>query len=231
MFLGRGGAVKGRTALGGSGAGPALDFAVGMNPDRRTQAERSASTRAAVIRAGRELFGRNGYGAVSTIAVAEAAGVSRGALYHQFSEKRDLFEAVFEDLERDLVQVIASAVGAARAADPIASLIVGCLAWLQASTAPEVRRIALLDAPAVLGWSRWREIELRHTIGLVENALSGAMAAGRVRTQPVRPLALIVVGALDEAAQFLANSDDDVADITAVRAVIEQLIAGLAIDA
>ncbi len=199
-----------------------------MTPDRRTQAERSASTRTAVIRAGRELFGRHGYGAVSTIAVAEAAGVSRGALYHQFSEKRDLFEAVFEDLERDLVEVIGTAVAAARAPDPIASLIVGCLAWLEASTAPDVRRIALLDAPAVLGWSRWREIELRHTIGLVENALAGAMAAGRVRRQPVRPLALILVGALDEAAQFLAATDAP-ADTTAARAVVEQLISGLAL--
>lgn len=201
-----------------------------MNPDRRTQAERSASTRAAVIRAARELFGRFGYGAVSTVAVAEAAGVSRGALYHQFSEKRELFEAVFEDLERSLVEVIGSAVAEARAADPIAGLIVGCLAWLQASTAPEVRRIALLDGPAVLGWQRWREIELRHTIGLVENALAGAIAAGRIRPQPVRPLALIIVGALDEAAQILAHPTESTEDTAAVRAVIEDLITGLAIN-
>ncbi|MGV9482576.1 helix-turn-helix domain-containing protein, partial [Gordonia aichiensis] len=220
---------RGRRASIRHGGRAALDFDVAMNPDRRTQAERSAATRAAVVRAGRELFGQFGYGAVSTIAVAEAAGVSRGALYHQFAEKKDLFEAVFEDLERSLVEVIATAVAAARAADPIASLIVGCLAWLQASTATEVRRIALLDAPAVLGWSRWREIELRHTIGLVENALAGAMAAGRIRKQPVRPLALVVVGALDEAAQYLANSDDPEAT-TAVRGVIEQLISGLAVD-
>lgn len=201
-----------------------------MNPDRRTQAERSASTRAAVIRAARELFGRFGYGAVSTVAVAEAAGVSRGALYHQFSEKRELFEAVFEDLERSLVEVIGTAVAEARAADPIAGLIVGCLAWLQASTAPEVRRIALLDGPAVLGWQLWREIELRHTIGLVENALAGAIAAGRIRPQPVRPLALIIVGALDEAAQILAHSTESTDDTAAVRAVIEDLITGLAIN-
>ncbi|MFE6857360.1 TetR/AcrR family transcriptional regulator [Nocardia sp. NPDC057668] len=201
-----------------------------MNPDRRTQAERSAATREAVVRAARELFGQHGYGAVSTVAVAEAAGVSRGALYHQFSEKRELFEAVFEDLERDLVQVIGAAVGRARAADPLAGLIVGCLAWLEASTAPEVRRIALLDGPAVLGWKLWREIELRHTIGLVENALAGAMAAGRVRRQPVQPLALIIVGALDEAAQCLANSDDIEADTPAIRSVIEQLISGLALE-
>ncbi|MGX1778481.1 TetR/AcrR family transcriptional regulator [Nocardia brasiliensis] len=202
-----------------------------MNADRRTQAERSAATRAAVIRAARDLFGRFGYGAVSTVAVAEAAGVSRGALYHQFSEKRDLFEAVFEDLERSLVEVIGTAVTEARSDDPIAGLIVGCLAWLDASTAPEVRRIALLDGPAVLGWHLWREIELRHTIGRVENALAGAIAAGRIRRQPVRPLALIIVGALDEAAQILAHSAESTEDTAAVRAVIEQLITGLTIDA
>ncbi|WP_280391842.1 TetR/AcrR family transcriptional regulator [Nocardia brasiliensis] len=202
-----------------------------MNADRRTQAERSAATRAAVIRAARDLFGRFGYGAVSTIAVAEAAGVSRGALYHQFSEKRELFEAVFEDLERSLVEVIGTAVAEARSDDPIAGLIVGCLAWLDASTAPEVRRIALLDGPAVLGWHLWREIELRHTIGRVENALAGAIAAGRIRRQPARPLALIIVGALDEAAQILAHSAESAEDTAAVRAVIEQLITGLTIDA
>ncbi|WP_328402183.1 TetR/AcrR family transcriptional regulator [Nocardia sp. NBC_00403] len=201
-----------------------------MNADRRTQAERSASTRGAVIRAARELFGQYGYGAVSTVAVAEAAGVSRGALYHQFSEKRDLFVAVFEDLERSLVEVIGAAVAESHSDDPIANLIVGCLAWLQASTSSEVRRIALLDGPAVLGWSLWREIELRHTIGLVENALAGAIAAGRIRTQPVRPLALVIVGALDEAAQCLAHSEGDAEDAAAIGSVIEQLISGLAVD-
>ncbi|MFI9404058.1 TetR/AcrR family transcriptional regulator [Nocardia sp. NPDC052316] len=200
-----------------------------MNAERRTQAERSASTRGAVIRAARELFGQHGYGAVSTVAVAEAAGVSRGALYHQFSEKRELFEAVFEDLERSLVAVIGTAVAASDSGDPLADLIVGCLAWLQASTAPEVQRIALLDGPVVLGWHRWREIERQHTIGLLENALAGAIAAGRVRSQPVRPLALIIVGALDEASQYLAHTEDGSADAAAARSVIEQLISGLAV--
>ncbi|UGT38706.1 TetR/AcrR family transcriptional regulator [Nocardia yamanashiensis] len=201
-----------------------------MNADRRTQAERSATTRAAVIRAARNLFGQNGYNAVSTIAVAESAGVSRGALYHQFADKRELFEAVFEDLEQSLVTVIGTAVRNAYSPDPIANLIVGCLAWLDASTTPEVRRIALLDAPAVLGWSRWREIELRHTIGLVENALAEAITADRIRPQPVRPLALLIVGSLDEAAQYLANCADPTAETPVIHAVIEQLITGLATD-
>ncbi|MEV6276784.1 TetR/AcrR family transcriptional regulator [Nocardia sp. NPDC051832] len=201
-----------------------------MNADRRTQAERSASTRAAVIRAGRELFGEHGYGAVSTIAVAAAAGVSRGALYHQFADKRDLFEAVFEDLERSVVGMINDAVGQARAPDPLAGLLVGCLACLQASTAPDVQRIALLDGPAVLGWPLWREIQGRHTTRLVEDALTAAIDANQVRRQPVRPLALVIVGALDECARILAHSEDVAADTVVVRGVVEQIVSGLALD-
>ncbi|MGP3927096.1 TetR/AcrR family transcriptional regulator [Streptomyces sp. 8N616] len=201
-----------------------------MSADRRTQAERSAATRQALLEAGRKLFGQLGYGSVSTVAIADAAGVSRGAMYHQFADKRELFEAVFEDVERSLVRTIGSAVSASGSTDPIENLIVGCLAWLDASAEPEVQRIALLDAPAVLGWHRWREIELQHTIGRLEDSLSGAVEAGRIRTQAVRPLALVIVGALDEASQYLAKFGDSPQEESNIRAVIEQLISGLAHD-
>ncbi|MEU5876257.1 TetR/AcrR family transcriptional regulator [Spirillospora sp. NPDC047279] len=201
-----------------------------MSADRRTQAERSAATRQVLVAAGRTLFGQDGYGEVSTVAIADAAGVSRGAMYHQFTDKRDLFEAVFEDVERSLVETIGSAVAASGSTDPLDHLIVGCLAWLDASSEPEVQRIALLDAPAVLGWARWREIELRHTIGLVEATLAAAVEAGRIRDQAIRPLALVIVGAVDEAAQYLANFGDSPQEERDIRSVIEQLIAGLAIE-
>ncbi|MFF0449573.1 TetR/AcrR family transcriptional regulator [Streptomyces sp. NPDC004609] len=196
-----------------------------MSADRRTQAARSAATRRALLEAGRTLFGRVGYAEVSTVAIVKAAGVSRGAMYHQFADKRSLFEAVLEDVERDLVQRIGSAVLAAGLPDPIDGLVVGCLAWLDASAEPEVQRIALLDAPAVLGWERWREIESRHTIGLMEERLAGAMAAGRIHPQATRPLALVLVGALDEASQHLAKGYESP---EAIRSVIVQLISGLA---
>ncbi|WP_407565481.1 TetR/AcrR family transcriptional regulator [Streptomyces sp. 184] len=186
------------------------------------------ATRQALVAAGRELFGRLGYGAVSTVAIADAAGVSRGAMYHQFADKRDLFEAVFEDAERALVVEIGAAVSASGSTDPIDNLIVGCLAWLDASADPAVQRIVLLDAPAVLGWARWREIELRHTIGLLESTLSVAVAAGRIRTEAVQPLALVLVGALDEAAQYLAHGGDSPRDDAVIKSIIRQLISGLA---
>lgn len=200
-----------------------------MSTDRRTQSERSAATRQALVDAGRELFGRLGYGSVSTSAIADAAGVSRGALYHQFVDKQALFVAVFEAVEAELVRVIGTAVATSGSRDPLESLAVGSLAWLDASAAPDVRRIALLDAPAVLGWERWREIEIEHTIGLVENVLTVAVESGRIRAQPVRPLALVLVGALDEAAQYLAKVGPSAPDVTAVRGVVQQLIAGLAV--
>ncbi|MFJ6655848.1 TetR/AcrR family transcriptional regulator [Streptomyces sp. NPDC091377] len=196
-----------------------------MSADRRTQADRSAATRKALLEAGRTLFGEIGYAEVSTAAIVKAAGVSRGAMYHQFADKRALFEAVLEDVERDLVRSIGSAVAAAGPADPVESLVVGCLAWLDASAEPGVQRIALLDAPAVLGWERWREIEYRHTIGLMEERLAGAMAAGRIPPQATRPLALVLVGALDEASQHLATGRESP---EAMKSVIVQLISGLA---
>lgn len=201
-----------------------------MSAERRTQAERSAATRQALVEAGRELFGQFGYTEVSTVAIADSAGVSRGAMYHQFSDKQELFEAVFEDVERSLVQTIESAVSASKSADPIDTVIVGCLAWLDASAEPEVQRIVVLDAPAMLGWHRWREIQLRQTIGVLEAAISDAIQAGRIRTQAIRPLALVIAGALDEASQYLAKFGESAQEENDIRSVIRQLVTGLAVD-
>ncbi|MFJ6574250.1 TetR/AcrR family transcriptional regulator [Streptomyces sp. NPDC091292] len=195
-----------------------------MSADRQTQAVRSAATRQALLRAGRTLFGRIGYAEVSTAAIVSAAGVSRGAMYHQFADKRALFEAVFEDVEHDLVLQVDAAVVAAGPVDRIENFIVGCLAWLDASAEPEVQRIALLDAPAVLGWERSREIKSRQTIGLMEKRLAGVMAAGQIPPQSTRPLALVLVGALSEASQHLAKGHESP---EAIKSVIVQLISGL----
>ncbi len=92
--------------------------------------------------------------------------------------------------------------------DPIALMKLGARGWLEACADPEVHRIALIDAPVVLGWERWREIGLRHGMGLVQSLLAWAIEVGRVRQQPVSPLAHILIGALDEAALFIARADD-----------------------
>jgi AcrR family transcriptional regulator len=135
-----------------------------------------------------------------------AAGVTRGALYHHFADKKDLFRAVYEDVERELVEQIAA--GALSAADPVEALRAGSQAWLDACEQPGIQQIALLDAPSVLGWEEWREIGMRYGFGLVQGTLQAAMDAGLLETQPVRPLAHLVLGAIDEAAMLVARADD-----------------------
>jgi AcrR family transcriptional regulator len=175
---------------------------------RRTQADRTATTRAALVAAARALFAEHGYADVGTERVAQAAGVTRGALYHQFTDKADLFAAVLEAVEVDLTARLVDAVAAAATDDPLDVLVAGADAWLDACREPEVRRIALLDGPAVLGWERWREVGMRHGLGLVAALLGELVAAGAIPVQPIEPLAHVLIGALDEAAIYVALAED-----------------------
>jgi AcrR family transcriptional regulator len=175
---------------------------------KRTQAERSESTRDALIEAARPLFAERGYAAVGTEEIVRSAGVTRGALYHHFGGKRDLFEAVYERIEAELAQRIADGALSSGAAAPLEAMRAGAEMFLQAATEPEAQRIALLDGPAVLGWDRWREIATEHGLGLIEATLQAAVDAGEIRAQPVRPLAHVLMGALDEAAMLVARAED-----------------------
>jgi AcrR family transcriptional regulator len=194
---------------------------------RTKHAERSEATRAALIAAARPLFADRGFANVGTEEIVRAAGVTRGALYHQFRDKRELFAAVFEQLEQDLAQRTGAAAGASGRGDPLVELRVGAEAWLDACTEPEVQRIVLLDAPAVLGWDRWREIGMRYSLGLMEAVLQLAVDAGRIARQPVRPLAHVLLGAVDEAALYVATADDPKTARAEVGEVLDRLLAAL----
>src|SRR5215210_3190579 len=161
------------------------------------KAEQSEATRGKLIAVARELFAARSYRGVGTEEIVRRAGVTRGALYHHFRDKQDLFRAVFEEVERELTERTAQV--AAGAADPRRALSEGANAFLDATLDPEVQRITLLDAPAVLGWEEWRAIGERYGLGLIQAALQGAMDAGLIEKQPVRPLAHVMMGALDEA--------------------------------
>lgn len=195
-----------------------------MVVERRTQADRTAATRASLIAAARTLFAEHGYADVGTERVAQAAGVTRGALYHQFADKADLFAAVLEAVEVDVTGRLIGVVAAVTSEDPLEVLVAGAEAWLDASAEPEVRRIALLDGPAVLGWKRWRDVGLRHGIGLVTDLLTELVASGAIEPQPVEPLAHVLVGALDEAALYVALADDPVRARTEAGAVLRRLV-------
>jgi AcrR family transcriptional regulator len=179
----------------------------GEQPPRTPKAEQSQATRAALIATARALFAQRGYAAVGTEEIVRATGVTRGALYHHFAGKLELFRAVYEDVERQLVQRIAAS-AMSSASDPLQALHAGAEAFLDACEDPAVQRIALLDAPSVLGWEQWREIGLRYGFGLVEATVQAAMDAGLLDPQPVRPLAHLLLGALDEGAMLLARADD-----------------------
>src|SRR5580693_1585355 len=137
-----------------------------------TQSERSAATQSALIAAARKLWGERGYAEVGTPEIAAAAGVTRGAMYHQYADKAALFAAVIELVETDAMQRLSAAVLAAEPASPTAALRIAADAWLQIATEPEIRRLVLLDAPAVLGWAAFRELNQRFGLGMTEQLLA-----------------------------------------------------------
>src|SRR5690348_7718536 len=162
---------------------------------RSAQDQRSEATRGALIATARELFAQRGYAGVGTEEIVRAAGVTRGALYHHFAGKTELFEAVYEEVERELLASIAAS-AASGATDPLQVLRAGAVAFFDACEDPAVQQISLIDAPSVLGWERWREIGMRYALGLVQEVLGEAMAAGLVATQPIEPLAHLLLGAI-----------------------------------
>jgi AcrR family transcriptional regulator len=193
----------------------------------RTQAERSAATREALEAAARRLWSERGYANVSTPEIAEAAGVTRGAMYHQFPDKSALFIAVLEAVEAEVIERLVGAVAAADPKTPADALHGAADAWLDIASEPEVRQLVLLDAPSILGWAGFREISLRYGLGMTEQLLSTAIEAGQLRPQPVRTLATVMIGALDEAAMSIANAEDIRQEKENVRAVIHEMITGL----
>jgi AcrR family transcriptional regulator len=201
-----------------------------MKSNPRTQAERSAATKDALVQAARPLFAAHGFGNVSTEAIVQAAGVTRGAMYHQFADKAELFAEVFETVEAEVTSRIAAAVAAGGATDPIEVMKIGAGIWLDACAEPEVQRIVLMESPAVLGWERWHEIGLRHGLGLVQGLIAQGISVGRIPEQPVEPLAHVLIGALDEAALYIARAGDRVQARADIGAVLDRLVDGLAAD-
>jgi len=167
---------------------------------------RSEATRGLLVTAARTLFGERGYAGVGTEEIVRAAGVTRGALYHQFRDKADLFAAVAEQVEAEIVNRVAE--GAAGAAGPVEELRTGMRLFLDACADPEVERIILLDAPAVLGWEGWRDLAGRYGLGLIQIALQAAIEAGAMIPQPVVSLAHALMGGPSDGARHEGRAED-----------------------
>jgi AcrR family transcriptional regulator len=198
-----------------------------MESKRRTQEERSAATRDALISAARKLWGLRGYTDVGTPEIATAAGVTRGAMYHQFADKAALFREVVEVVEQDVMARMAVVVAESGATTPTEAVRAAVDAWLDVSGDPEVRQLILLDAPSVLGWAEFRDVAQRYSLGMTEQMLSEAIRAGELVEQPVRPLAHVLIGALDEAAMVIATADDPQRTRREVGQVLHRLIGAM----
>ena len=184
--------------------------------------ERGQATRLRIVATATALFSTLGYEATSIEAVLRDSGVSRGALYHHFDSKESLFEAVLEAIEAELAQ---AAIAASRGiADPADALRAGCDVFLDLTQTAKIRQIVLVDAPAVLGWQKWREIEARHGFGLLKAALEAAAARGQVRPGLVDMYAHMLLAALIEVALMVSRADDPADALKTGRAALGELL-------
>jgi AcrR family transcriptional regulator len=172
------------------------------------QEARSSKTRARLLSEARRLFGERGYAAVGTEEIVKAAGLTRGALYHQFADKQDLFRAVFEEVEADVTARIGEQIAGSGAASPLDALTEGAELLMDVVTEPDIRQIVAIDGPSVLGWEAWREIIERYGLGLIIAALEAAVEQGEIPEAPVRPMAHLLLGAVDEGAMYVAFAED-----------------------
>lgn len=180
-------------------------------PRRRTQRERSETTTRKLLSTARKHFARIGYAGTSVDSIVASCRVTKGAFYHHFSTKEQLFEAVFIEEQARIVVELTETYRAKAERDPLQAFYEACRAYLAISLDPAVQRITLLDALAVLGWERMREIESDYGLAMMKMAIGNALAAGGSRRRQVDPLAHILFGAMSEAAMYLAYAEDQVA--------------------
>ncbi len=173
----------------------------------RTQAERLAATRATLLREARLIFAASGYDAAATEEIVKRANVTRGALYYHFKDKRAVFEAIVEEVAREIagsIDDMAEPVG-----DPLQALIEGTRAFLDACLDPAVRRIYLIDAPAVLGWHRWREIDAPHGVRSLREGVAAVLKVRPDQALSIEPITFLLSGAFNEAALWIAEAKDE----------------------
>lgn len=190
---------------------------------RDAQAE---STRLALLRHARRLFLSRGYAESSTDELARRAKLTKGALYHHFSNKQEIYRAVVEDMGKEVVARIEAAAGAS--SDPASRLRAVCEAYLDACMDANLARILVIEAPVVLGWKAWCDIAQEHEVRALAKRLGEAVAAGIIREQPLETMAQVLLGALNTAARVVTTAADPVSARAQVGETIERLLRGLA---
>jgi AcrR family transcriptional regulator len=190
------------------------------------RAAQGAATRKALLQAGLELFGTQGFGDTSLDEIVARAEVTKGALYHHFDGKESLFAAVYELVQQ---QVSDRVVEEFLRPDAWEALLLGCELWIDAHMDPAVQRIIMRDARAVLSWEVVRSVEARFGAVPIRGVLRREVRTGVIEAQPLRPLALLIMGALNEACFYVADADDAEQARAEVHQLVRRMLAGLAV--
>lgn len=193
-----------------------------------TKSQQREATTARLVEIAREIFARDGYSGAAMEEVVQRAGVTRGALYHHFGSKEGLFAAVVQAVQEDVgVRVLAAA---ERSSDSWDGLLEGCIAFLQASLDPQVQRIMLVDAPAALGWSHWRELDAQYSMASLRDALTKLIEQEQVVALPLDALAHLLSGAMNEAALWIAQSPEPQTALRDAETALRRMLDGLRIN-
>jgi AcrR family transcriptional regulator len=198
-----------------------LPYRLSVCQNRLVRSERALTTRRHLLEVATGLFSERGYDATSIETVLEAAGVSRGALYHHFRSKEALFEAVYAEAQKSVAAEVLEE--AMRAGSPLDMLRAGARAWLARVRDPIVRQITLIDAPAVLGWQKWREIDEQHFLGTIKEAMHAA-AGGSIPAERLDYLAHMHFGMLVEIAMVIARGDQSDAAVDQAAEIVDDFL-------
>lgn len=189
------------------------------------QEVRREATRSAILAAAQHRFGTLGYQHVTVDDIAADASVAKGAIYHHFSTKADLFEAVLQAVASQILADVQAA--STQQSDILAAIFAGNRAFFASCANPQFAQIFLKDGPSVLGWNRWREIDGSHFGGMVRNGLFAAIGVGVLAKRPINPLTRLILGAITEAAIDCANSEDFAATAEGYVEGLEAIVNGL----
>jgi AcrR family transcriptional regulator len=196
-----------------------------MSRSEVANSKRGEATKSALISAARALFVSKGYFATGTEEIVAKAGVgTRGALYHHFADKEDLFRSVFDQVQGDL----AAATVVNEQDDALELLTAALQQFLDASAENlDVQQVVLIDGPAVLGWDQWRRLEAQYGLGVITAMLDSAVAQKVIPREPTAPLAHMLLAAVDEAALYIANAENRQQAHTQARQSLRRLLGGL----
>ncbi len=187
--------------------------------------DRGQLTRRHILSTATNLFAEHGFDATSIETILRACDISRGALYHHFGSKEAVFTAVVEAIEEELVGKLIQSGGGA--GDAMSGLRAGCLAWLDMASDPVIRRIVLTDAPAVLGWTAWRALEARYSLGVLKAGLGAVSAEGRLAADMVDWYAHVMLAMLTELAMLIARAPDIQRATASAQETVERFLAGV----